>query len=265
MRMLSIASGSSGNAIYVGSERTHLLVDAGISGKRIEEGLHLAALTGADLDGILITHEHSDHIKSIGVMARKHHIPMYATRKTIDTMAAGNYLGKVDWDLFQEVRADHSFVIGDIEVNPMKISHDAADPVAYRFYQGTKKCAVCTDLGTYTDYTVKALQGLDVLLLESNHDVRMLQMGPYTYPLKQRILSDHGHLSNESSGRLLSELLHDDIKKIFLGHLSGENNLPDLAYEAVRMEITMGPAPYRGDDFDISVASRHIPGDVVEW
>lgn len=265
MRMLSIASGSSGNAIYVGSERTHLLVDAGISGKRIEEGLNKAALTGADLAGILVTHEHIDHVKSLGVMARKHQVPIYATQKTIDRMASEHNLGKVDWELFHPVRADHPFTIGDVEIEPMKISHDAADPVAYRFYQGQKRCAVCTDLGTYSDYTVKALQNMDVLLLESNHDVRMLELGPYPYPLKQRILSDHGHLSNECSGRLLSELLHDGIRKVFLGHLSGENNHPDLAYEAVRLEITMGPAPYKGDDFDIAVASRHNPGDVIEW
>lgn len=256
MRLCSIASGSSGNCIYVGSETTHLLVDIGISGKRAESGLHELELTGRDIDGILITHEHADHIQGLGVISRKYGIPIYATRGTIKAIQECGSLGSVDESLFNEVQADKKLVIKDLTVNPMTISHDAAQPVGYRISYGDRRIAVCTDLGTYNDYTVECLKGMDALLLEANHDVNMLQVGPYPYYLKQRILGDRGHLSNENSGRLLCRILHDRLKTIFLGHLSKENNLPELAYESVRMEISMGDTPYQAGDFDIRVARR---------
>ncbi len=263
MRMCSIASGSSGNCIYVGSEATHLLVDVGISGKRTECGLNSLGVSGHDLDGILITHEHADHINGLGVMARKYHIPIYATAKTIQSILSCRSLGEMDPELFHEVESDRKISIKDLTINPMHISHDAADPVAYRIGYGNKKIGICTDLGVYNDYTVECLKGLDALLIEANHDVNMLQVGPYPYYLKQRILGEKGHLSNENSGRLLSRILHDKLQTIVLGHLSKENNLPELAYEAVRMEITMGNNPYNANDFRIQVASRSQVSPVV--
>lgn len=259
MRLCSIASGSSGNCIYVGSDATHLLVDVGISGKRTESGLNLLGLTGGDIDGILVTHEHADHINGLGVMARKYGIPIYATRGTVEAIQKMDAVGEIDASLFHEVRADEKLTIKDLTVNPMKISHDAAQPVAYRVSYGRKKVAICTDLGHFTDYTVDCLRGMDALLLEANHDVNMLQVGTYPYHLKQRILSDKGHLSNENSGRLLSRVLHDGLQAILLGHLSKENNLPELAYEAVRMEITLGDNPYHANDFFLQVAKRSEP------
>ncbi|MCR5755711.1 MAG: MBL fold metallo-hydrolase [Acetatifactor sp.] len=263
MRLCSIASGSSGNCIYVGSEATHLLVDVGISGKRTEEGLNSLGLTGRDLDGIFITHEHADHISGLGVIARKYGIPIYATRGTIDAMMEYSNLGKVDTSLFHEVQADKKLTIKDLVVNPMKISHDAAQPVAYRISYGNRKVGICTDLGVYDDYTVECLKGMDALLIEANHDVHMLQAGSYPYYLKQRILGDKGHLSNENSGRLLCRILHDGLQNIILGHLSKENNLPELAYEAVRMEITMGDNPYKANDFKMQVAKRMEVSPIV--
>ncbi len=263
MRLCSIASGSSGNCIYVGSEATHLLVDAGISGRRVESGLNDLGLTGRDLDGVLITHEHADHISGLGVLARKYHVPVFATRGTIDAMLRTGSLGKLDASLFQEVREDEKFTLKDLTVNPMHISHDAAQPVAYRIAYGDKRVGVCTDLGVYDDYTVESLRGMDVLFVEANHDVNMLQVGPYPYYLKQRILGDRGHLSNENSGRLLSRLLHDKLQTIILGHLSKENNLPELAYETIRMELTMGENPYRAEDFRLMVARRSELSPVV--
>jgi phosphoribosyl 1,2-cyclic phosphodiesterase len=146
----------------------------------------------------------------------------------------------------------------------MKISHDAAQPVAYRFQNGKKHMAVATDLGTYDDYTIDCLQGMDALLLEANHDINMLQVGPYPYYLKQRILGNKGHLSNELSGRLLSKLLNDNLQTVFLGHLSKENNMAELAYETVRLEISMADNPYKPDDFPIYVASRSEVSKLVE-
>lgn len=263
MRLLSIASGSSGNCIYVGSDATHILIDAGISAKRIEEGLNRLELTGRDLDGIFITHEHADHIGGLGVLMRKYQVPVYATRGTIRAMLENKALGKIEESLFRVVDADCKTIVKDMTVNPMRISHDAAEPVAYRVGYGSKRAAVCTDLGVYNDYTIESLRDMNVVLLEANHDIHMLQVGPYPYYLKQRILSDRGHLSNENAGRLLNRLLHDGLHTILLGHLSKENNLPELAYEAVRMEITLGDNPYRAEDFNIQVAKRSCPSEII--
>lgn len=263
MRLCSIASGSSGNCIYVGSEATHLLVDVGISGKKVEAGLNSLGLTGRDLDGILVTHEHMDHVSGLGVMARKYDVPIYATSGTLEEIQKMGNLGKIDPELFREVKEDVKLTIKDLTVNPMKISHDAAQPVGYRIAYGNKKVGICTDLGVYNDYTVECLKGMDALLIEANHDVKMLQVGPYPYYLKQRILGERGHLSNENSGKLLCRILHDKLQAIVLGHLSKENNLPELAYEAVRMEITMGENPYRAEDFQMMVADRSNVSPVV--
>lgn len=264
MRFCSIASGSSGNCIYVGSETTHLLVDAGISGKRVESGLNFLDLTGRDVDGILVTHEHSDHIAGIGVLLKRYNIPIYATKGTIEAMRKTTALKDADSELFVEVREDEKLTIKDMTIHPMHISHDAAQPVAYRIGYGSKRVGVCTDLGVYNDYTVECLKGLDALLLEANHDVNMLQVGPYPYYLKQRILGNRGHLSNENAGKLLNSIVHDKLGTIMLGHLSKENNLPELAYESVRMEVTLGDCPYKAEDFRMMVAKRDEPSPIIE-
>ena len=264
MRLCSIASGSSGNCIYVGSENTHLMIDAGISGKRIEEGLNEVGLKTGEMDGILITHEHSDHIGGLGVVSRKHKLPVYATKDTIAQIRKTKSLGQIDESLFREIKPDLEFSIGDITVTPIAISHDAADPVAYILRQGEKSVGVVTDLGKYDRYILERLQGLSILLLEANHDIHMLQVGNYPYYLKQRILGDRGHLSNELSGQLLGQVLHDKFKTVMLGHLSKENNYEKLAYETVRLEITMGDNPYKGDDFPIQVARRDTISQIIE-
>jgi len=257
MDFFSIASGSSGNCICVGDSNTHVMIDAGISGKRIEAGMNKYDYTTADMDGLLVTHEHSDHVSGLGVISRKYHIPIYATAGTIKAIRSMKSLGAIDDSLFHEIKADESFVLGSLKIHPFHISHDAADPVAYRIENDKSKVAVCTDLGYYDSNIVENLTGLDAMLLEANHDIHMLEVGAYPYPLKQRILGNYGHLSNEASGKLLSTVLHDNVKHVFLGHLSHENNYPDLAYETVRLEVTMDErTPYTGNDFNITVASR---------
>lgn len=263
MRMCSIASGSSGNCIYAGSETTHLLIDAGISGKRTEEGLAALDLSMRDIDGIFITHEHADHIQGIGVLSRKYQIPIYCTEGTKNGILADKRIGEMDKALFQVIAADHKYTLKDMVVTPIGISHDAAQPTAYKISCGKQKGAVVTDLGVYNDYIVEHLKGVNILYLEANHDVNMLQVGPYPYPLKQRILGERGHLSNEASGRLLCRILHDDIKAIVLSHLSKENNLPELAYETVRTEIIMSNLPYRGGDFPLYVAKRSEVSEAI--
>jgi len=263
MRFMSIASGSSGNCIYVGDDHTHILIDAGISKKRIEEGLNGIGLTVDDLNAVFITHEHIDHIGGLGVLSRKCRASIYATKGTIDGIFRTSSLGKIDREQFIEIAENNCLQVGDITVDPMKISHDAAQPVAYRFFKGNKKIAVATDLGMITEENEEKLKGMNAILLEANHDVNMLQVGPYPYYLKQRILGSKGHLSNENAGRLLSHVVHDGLKHIFLGHLSKENNMPALAYEAVRLEITMGDNPYDASDFSIDIAKRSEPSKVV--
>ena len=263
MRLVSIASGSSGNCIYIGTETTHLLIDAGISAKRIEQGLYQLGIRGNELSGILITHEHSDHIGCLGVFSRKNEIPVYTTRETYEGILSAKNIGDMPEGLHREIFPDVEFEIGDMRISPFSIDHDAANPCAYRVGCSRGSAAVVTDLGNYSQYTINHLLGLDALLLEANHDIRMLETGPYPYYLKRRIMGNRGHLSNECAGRLLGELLHDGFKKALLGHLSKENNYADLAYETVRLEVTMGENAYCGDDFDIAVADRSTMSEII--
>ncbi|MCI9377959.1 MAG: MBL fold metallo-hydrolase [Eubacterium sp.] len=256
MELCSIASGSSGNCIMAGGGDSRLLIDAGISGKRIEKGLNSLGHKTSEMKGVLVTHEHIDHISGLGVIARRYGLPIYATRGTVEAISNTAQVGKIDPCLFHIIKPDQEFTVGGLKALPVRISHDAADPVAYIIRSGGKSAGVITDLGAYGEHLVERLSGISLLLLEANHDVNMLQAGPYPYYLKRRIMGDRGHLSNESCGRLLARLLHDNCKGVLLGHLSKENNYPSLALEAVRMEITMGNCPYGGKDFPIFVANR---------
>ncbi|MFQ9515499.1 MAG: MBL fold metallo-hydrolase [Eubacterium sp.] len=265
MKLASISSGSKGNCILVENKGTSLLVDAGISKKRIEEGLDSFGKSPENIDGIVITHEHSDHIKGLGVLLRKYEIPVYGTEKTIEYILNSKSLGEMNSDLFNVIKPEHDFFIKDIELMPLSISHDAVDPVCYRFMDGKNSCAVVTDLGEYNDRLIGYLQGLNAILAESNHDVGMLQTGPYPYQLKQRIWGSRGHLSNESCGRLINDIISDKLSHIILGHLSQENNYPELAYQAVRNEINFADHDFCSDDLDIKVASRVGPSCLIEF
>ncbi len=263
MRMMTIASGSSGNCIYVGSDNTHILIDSGVSRKKILEGLAAAELSLKDISAIFITHEHSDHIKGLDVISRKDEIPVYATRGTIQGIMESGIMKDSRTDFFNEISAGQDIFINDLSVKPFAISHDANEPVAYTVRNGGKKIGIATDLGFYDDYTVENLKGSDALLVEANHDVNLLQVGSYPYYLKQRILSNRGHLSNEASGRLIDSVLNNKIKHIFLGHLSKENNYDKLAFETVRLEIDMSESCYKAMDFDIEVAKRSEHSDII--
>lgn len=263
MRFVSIASGSSGNCIYAGTERTHMLIDAGVSAKRIEKGLFELGLKPSEISAVCITHEHSDHIRGLGVLARKYGIPVYATEGTLKEIRKTKSLGEYPGELLHAILPDADFLVGEMTVRPFQIDHDAADPVAYRIQAGTKSIAVITDLGHYNQYVIDHLLDLNAVLLESNHDLRMLETGPYPYYLKRRIMGDFGHLSNENAGRLLNCILNDKLKYILLGHLSKENNMPELAYETVRLEVDMGAGPYQASDFHIAVARRDEMSEIL--
>lgn len=262
MELCSIASGSSGNCVYVGTDKTKILVDAGISKKRIVKGLESIDVEPQELKGIFITHEHSDHVSGLGVLSRKYHIPIYATRETLEYIQDMKNLGEIDIKLFHPILPDEPIYIEDLKINPFSIPHDASNPVCYTFEGEGHKAGVATDLGTYDDYIISRLEGCEILLLEANHDINMLQVGSYPYMLKRRILGDKGHLSNDNSGRLLCDLVQSGLKYIFLGHLSKENNYPELAYETVRYELEQnGLLP--SENLNIWVAKRDEPSRLV--
>lgn len=264
MRFVSLSSGSSGNSTYIGSVGTHILIDAGCSRKRIIDGLNSLDIDLPDINGIFITHEHSDHIAALRLILKKYDIPVYATQGTIQGIREADKNGEMLDKEFHVIRSDEPVILGDITINPMRISHDAREPVGFRIACEGRKCAVATDLGSYDDYIVGCLQDMDALLLEANHDVRMLQTGPYPYQLKMRIAGNQGHLSNDMSGELLCKLLNDHMKGIVLGHLSDKNNLPELAYETVRLAIDMGDNPYHSSDIPLYVAKRSEVSQVIE-
>lgn len=262
MKLCSISSGSSGNCIYIGSEQTNILVDVGISGKKVEQGLEQIDVIPKDLNGILITHEHSDHVKGLGVMARRYGIPIYATKKTWLELVSNKSLGKIDENLYNEINSNEDFFIKDLLIHPFNTYHDAVEPVCYTFCNEDKKISVATDLGTYDNYIKDKLRHSNILFIEANHDIKMLEVGKYPYYLKKRILSDIGHLSNEMSGKLIADLIHDNLSHIILGHLSQENNYPDLAYESVKLELQhLNEIDYT--DIYLSVALRNENSDLI--
>lgn len=264
MELASICSGSSGNCILVKSGDTNILVDVGISNKRVEEGLDFFETSPNEIDAILVTHEHSDHIKGIGVFLRAHPVSVYATKGTIDEILNASSTGEVDKELFEEIDSDEEFFVGDLKINSISTSHDASDSVCYRFDDGEKSCAIVTDLGYYHDELVDSLQDLDAILVEANHNKEMLEVGPYPYPLKRRILSDEGHLSNEACGQLLSEIISDKMQYIILGHLSKDNNYPELAFETVRNELMFNDIDLNDLGIEIRVAKRDCPScDII--
>lgn len=264
MRFCSLYSGSSGNCIYVGSDNTHLLIDVGVSMKKVVAALQEIDVKPEEINGILVTHEHSDHIQGLGVFLRKYGTPVYSTSKTLEAVSRYKNLGKVDFSLFQGIEPEQSFQIHDLWVKPISIWHDSVDPVCYTVSDDNKKISIATDMGDFDRHIVDALSGADAMLIEANHDVRMLEVGPYPFHLKQRILSKHGHLSNERGGQLVRELLNDHMKGIYLGHLSKENNYPELAFEAVKNELFGNPYSNDCRDFNMMVANRDGRSQLIE-
>ena len=263
MKIGCIASGSSGNCTYIECKDTKILVDAGVSGKKINEGLAGYGVEIKDIDAILITHEHIDHIVGLGVISRKYKIPVYMTKGTLEALDESK-VGKIDKDLFNIIKKGEGFIIKDVNIYPMPISHDAASPVAYCFEANDKKFAIVTDLGYYDKDILDRLHNLNGIIIEANHDVRLLQVGNYPYKTKQRILGEKGHLSNEVAGRLLKEISNDKLCTVILGHLSKENNNEDLAYETVRLEFLHNNMDFNDKECKLIVAGRSCPIDLLE-
>ena len=229
MEFYTLASSSAGNAALVCHNDTHLLIDAGISCRRITQSLAVLDLTLDDLDGILITHEHIDHVRALGTLQKKHAVPLYAS---FGTAAALDYPAPY----LHAFAADEAFAIKDLQIRSFRTSHDAKESVGYRIESSDGSLAVLTDTGFITDDAHDAALGADMLLLESNHDVVKLKNGGYPYYLKQRILSEYGHLSNDAAAEFAIECVRAGTSDILLAHLSDENNSPQLA------EYTVGRA-----------------------
>lgn len=233
LKFCSLASGSSGNCQWISSEKTAILLDAGLSGKYIQTAMSSISEDLEKVQGILVTHEHIDHMKCIGVMMRRYGLRLYANEATFEAIMPK--LGKFDPAQVTIFENDKPFEIGDLLVKPFSISHDAVDPVAYSFSHGSRKISVATDLGTVDQRILGELLSSDLLMIEANHDVEMLKVGPYPYHLKRRILSEIGHLSNDHAGEIALEVLREGkLQSILLGHISKENNHPELAYETVK-------------------------------
>lgn len=228
-------SGSSGNALLVIRDDTRVLVDAGLPGKKIAEEMERAGEKAEALSAIFVTHEHLDHIAGVGVLARRYGLPVYATEPTWRAMRPK--IGKIQPEQERYVEPGGSIRCGAIEARAFSIPHDAACPVGYSFLGGGRKISIATDIGCLREDWMDAVAESDMLLLESNHDVDMLRAGMYPYELKMRILGNAGHLSNDDAGIAAAALCARGVRSILLGHLSGENNFPELAWESVACKL----------------------------
>lgn len=230
-KFCSLFSGSSGNASYIGTDKTHILIDAGLTGKAIEKSLKEIGQDPSLLDGILITHEHDDHIRGAGVLSRRYNIPIYANQET--WVAMESRLGEISSHNIRIFDRAMDFYIKDINIQPFGIPHDAVDPVGFCFFNKGKKISIATDLGHTNSRIINTVIDSDLVVLEANHDVGMLKSGSYPMYLKKRILGSNGHLSNEDAGLALVKMITDKLTHVLLAHLSGENNIPQLAYQTV--------------------------------
>ncbi len=220
-----LASGSRGNAIYLSDGNSRILIDAGLSGVEIERRMQSRGLDPEQLDGIVVSHEHTDHIQAVGVLSRRFKLPVYISDETYT--AARNQLGRIE--TAHSFSCGTPFRIGNFELHPFSISHDASDPAGFTVTSNGTRIGIATDLGIATTMVKTHLQDCAALVIEANHDRTMLEQGPYPWPLKQRIQSRSGHLSNDDTTRLLKEVLNEKLKHVILAHLSEQNNTPEKA------------------------------------
>lgn len=262
MKLYTIASGSSGNCVCIQTENTCVLVDAGVTAKRVESGLAALGLGLSQLDAILITHEHIDHVRGIEVLTKKYPIPVYGTKETLQEYCHCVKQAERLEQLMHYVKPGERFFIKDIVADTFSTSHDAGNPIGYTFESGGHKIGLATDLGEYNEEILTKLSGSEVLYLEANYDLNMLMAGSYPYRLKLRIAGEKGHLSNEMSSELVVKLLHDRLKHVVIAHMSKENNYAELAYETIRQAVHSN-WKWSQEPPVITVANRDIPTEPV--
>ena len=259
LNFCSLYSGSSGNCLFVESENTKLLIDAGVSLKKIEQGLETLNIPSSSLNGILVTHEHSDHIQSLGNLSKKYNLPVFANSETFDSMP--KQTDKIATENIKKIIINEKFSINDIEINSFSIPHDAANPCGFTLTCGNDKISIATDIGHMTNSILKQLEGSKFILLESNYDPEVLKCSKYPFILKKRIAGPNGHLPNETAGKVINYLMHDNLKSAMLGHLSKESNFPELAYQTVADEIISAGTDI--SKISLSVASRDTIGTLI--
>lgn len=251
-------SGSSGNASLIASSCTSVLIDAGMSGKSIVEAIHAVRFSPERLQGILITHEHSDHVKGAGVLSRRFDLPIYATEGSWCGMQKA--VGEIARKNIRVFSPGQTFFVGDLEVLPFAISHDANEPVGYSIAHKGVRVSQMTDLGYVSEENLDAVMRSSLVLLESNHDIDLLETGCYPAVLKKRIRSKRGHLSNDDCGKALLRLFDGGVRRFVLGHLSGENNTETIAFSAAKQTAeTNGLALGADKDIEIYMAHRDRP------
>jgi phosphoribosyl 1,2-cyclic phosphodiesterase len=257
VKIAVLGSGSEGNAILVNHGNITILVDAGFSGKTLQERVNAAGFCITDIHALILTHEHSDHIRGAGVLARRFKIPVYGTEGTFRN-------GRTKLGRLNDVRVlegGQPIALDNLYVRPFDISHDAEEPVGFIIEDGQSKLGICTDSGCVTQLMRHRLKGCDALVLESNHDSTMLLAGSYPWILKQRIRSRTGHLSNDDAGKFCEEMWHPGLRHVFLAHLSKENNLPDLARMSV--EDAIRRAGCVNGETRIHVAMQSLVSDII--
>ncbi len=252
MQICMLASGSQGNSIYISNGETSVLIDAGLSGIEIERRMKSKNISIKSIDAIIVSHEHADHIQGVGVLARRYDLPVYISSKTIKS--AGSQLGTIKTII--NFSCGEAFTINNLTVRPFSISHDACDPAGFTIGCNGKKIGIATDLGIATAMVKEHLKDCCCLVLEANHDVPMLEKGPYPWPVKQRIKSRAGHLSNESSQKLLMEVIHDRLSHVILAHLSETNNTPEKALHVVAEKIDL-------NQIELTVAPQNTAGPII--
>ena len=258
-KFCNLYSGSSGNCSYVGTNNINILVDCGESQKKIANALQSIGKDISKIDAIIVTHEHSDHVKNLGAISKKYNIPVYANEKTFENMPEQtNLINEENRKIFN---TDDHFEIGDLKIFPFHIPHDAADPCGYNIYNEDKKISIATDIGHMDNNILKKLEESHFLLLESNYEPEILKYAKYPYYLKQRIAGPNGHLSNQEAGLTITRLIHSGVTNIMLGHLSKQTNFPELAYKTVMEEILKSKI---NSELSLNVASRLKPSKVIE-
>ena len=255
----SLYSGSSGNSLFVESQNTKILVDAGVSCKKIEKALEDIDVNPSTLDGILITHEHTDHVQGLGTFSKKFDLPVFVNQETLDAMPTQK--DKISDKNIKTFKVTEKFEIGDLTINPFSIPHDAANPCGFNIYKDDKKISIATDIGHITNSILKELEESLFIMLEANYDPNVLKCSTYPFNLKTRIAGPTGHLSNEMAGKTIAYLLKGSLKQVMLGHLSKENNFPELAYQTVVEKLMQ--SNFDADSIRISVASRVEPSKII--
>lgn len=260
LNFCSLYSGSSGNSLFVETSNTKLLIDAGVSSKKIENALLDINVDPSSLDGILVTHEHTDHVQGLGTFSKKFDLPVFVNQETLDAMPKQK--DKIANNNIKTFKVSDKFSIGDLDIKPFSIPHDAANPCGFNIWKDDKKISIATDIGHMTNNILKQLEESLFIMLEANYDPEVLRCSSYPFTLKSRIAGPTGHLSNEIAGKTISHLLKSGLKNAMLGHLSKESNFPELAYQTVVDELISNNS-FDKDSIGLSVASRDVHSKLI--